>query len=150
MKKFSRLISILTAVLILISSITVTAFAAETITETTVIKSGRTYEIGSYRDLETLSVLVNENAYNCAGATFVLTNDIEINTEDSESKVLFMSFPDFRGTFNGNGHSIKGLYIKGCGLFESITNATVTNLKLVDAYITMEDESSYPVGGIAG
>lgn len=150
MKKFSRLISILTAVLILISSITVTAFAAETITETTVIKSGRTYEIGSYRDLETLSVLVNENAYNCAGATFVLTNDIEINTEDSESKVLFMSFPDFRGTFNGNGHSIKGLYIKGCGLFESLTNATVTNLKLVDAYITMEDESSYPVGGIAG
>lgn len=150
MKKFSRLISILTAALILISSITVTAFAAEAITETTAIKSGRTYEIGSYRDLETLSVLVNENAYNCAGATFVLTNDIEINTADSDSKVLFMSFPDFRGTFNGNGHSIKGLYIKGCGLFESLTNATVTNLKLVDAYITMEDESSYPVGGIAG
>lgn len=150
MKKFSRLISILTAALILVSSITVTAFAAEAITETTAIKSGRTYEIGSYRDLETLSVLVNENAYNCAGATFVLTNDIEINTADSDSKVLFMSFPDFRGTFNGNGHSIKGLYIKGCGLFESLTNATVTNLKLVDAYITMEDESSYPVGGIAG
>lgn len=150
MKKFSRLISILTAALILISSITVTAFAAEAITETTAIKSGRTYEIGSYRDLETLSVLVNENAYNCAGATFILTNDIEINTADSDSKVLFMSFPDFRGTFNGNGHSIKGLYIKGCGLFESLTNATVTNLKLVDAYITMEDESSYPVGGIAG
>lgn len=150
MKKTGKFISILMAVLILISSVTITAFAAEQITESTVIKSGKTYEIGSYRDLETLSILVNENAYNCAGATFVLTNNIEVNNTDSETKVLFMSFPDFRGTFNGNGYSIKGLYIKGCGFFDNLTNATVNNLKIENAYITMEDESSYPVGGFAG
>ena len=143
MKRTGKFISILMAVLILISSVTITAFAAEQITESTVIKSGKTYEIGSYRDLETLSILVNENAYNCAGATFVLTNNIEVNNTDSDTKVLFMSFPDFRGTFNGNGYSIKGLYIKGCGFFDNLTNATVNNLKIENAYITMEDESSY-------
>ena len=150
MKKISKYIAIVMAVLIMISSISVTAFAAEQINESTVIKSGKTYEISSYRDLETLSVLVNENAYNCAGAEFVLTNDIEVNTTTTETKVLLMPFPDFRGTFSGNGHSIKGLYIKGCGFFESLVNATVKDLKIEDAYISMEDDSTYPVGGIAG
>lgn len=150
MNKTSKIISVVLTVVLLISVFPVMSFAAEKITDATRISSGHTYGINTYKDLETLSILVNEKAYNCSGATFELTSDIEVNTKDGGMNVLFMSFPDFRGTFNGNGHTITGLYIKGAGMFEVLQKATVKGLNLKDAYIDMEDNTSSPVGGIAG
>lgn len=42
----------------------------------------------------------------------------------------------FSGVFDGDGHSISGMYSKGgyCGLFGFIKDATIKNLKLVDFY----------------
>lgn len=150
MNKKAKILSVILVAAILISTFPIISFAADRITETTRIASGRTYEISSYKDLETLSILVNEKAYTCSGATFELTSDIEVNSNGSGTNVLFMAFPDFRGTFNGNGHTISGLYIKGAGMFEVLNGATINALTLKDAYIDMEDSTSCPVGGIAG
>lgn len=56
----------------------------------------------------------------------------------------------YKGTFEGNGHTIRGIYISDTfmyiGLFGYITDATIRNLHLEDSYI-----SGYMhVGGIAG
>ena len=57
----------------------------------------------------------------------------------------------FQGIFDGNGHVVKGIYIKTdnhfTGLFGRITeNSEIKNIGVVDSYI----EGSYFVGGICG
>lgn len=69
---------------------------------------------------------------NCKGH-YVLANDIKlelpfktIDTKDG-----------FSGTFDGNGHTISGLSLKGeNGIFSNITGGTVKNLKLSDVSVS--------------
>ena len=65
----------------------------------------------------------------------------------------------FNGTFDGQGHTISGIYVKGgaednyVGLFHRVyQNGTVKNLKLVNSYIegTMAANQRGAVGSIAG
>lgn len=65
----------------------------------------------------------------------------------------------FNGTFDGQGHTISGIYVKGgaednyVGLFHRVyQNGTVKNLKLVNSYIegTMATNQRGAVGSIAG
>lgn len=65
----------------------------------------------------------------------------------------------FNGTFDGQGHTISGIYVKGgeednyVGLFHRVyKNGTVKNLKLVNSYIegTMASNQRGAVGSIAG
>lgn len=57
----------------------------------------------------------------------------------------------YAGTFDGNGHTVKGLYVKGveyAGLFGYAMNATIKNVT-VDGYISNSVDYNYS-GGIAG
>ena len=112
------------------------------------------------------------------GACAVLTNDIVLNdgTFDDDGNYtsgligatpeewtpIGDSFNAYSGTFNGAGHTIKGLYYTGsnvdeyeytAGLFASLDGATVMNLT-VTGYIQRGDNQLYGykgrAGGIAG
>lgn len=74
------------------------------------------------------------------GASYKLTSDIVWSsyTKGAEAPAADNWTPvKFNGTFDGNGHSISGLYIKGAktaALFESATG-TVKNLTVKDSYL---------------
>ena len=58
----------------------------------------------------------------------------------------------YAGTFDGNGHTVKGLYVKGveyAGLFGYAMNATIKNVT-VDGYITTGRYSGGIVGYLSG
>lgn len=65
-----------------------------------------------------------------------------------------MSGATFAGTFDGQGHTISGLYMEGssfCGFFGNVasgTTATVKNLDIINSYIGTKDAQG--VGGIFG
>ncbi len=63
----------------------------------------------------------------------------------------------FRGTFDGAGHRISGLYVRGdaqgsesYGLFGTLSNATVKNLSLTNTCIKITSSAASAVGGVAG
>lgn len=85
---------------------------------------------------------------------------------DAQNK-LEMSGDQFRGIFDGAGHTISGLYIDytgtgitgtsyyGWGLFPYVNGATVKNLKLTDVYIRSDiaddaDSHRHGYGGLIG
>ena len=88
---------------------------------------------------------------NYSGRTVTLAADIDmsayrwtpIGTSTSSSK-------NFQGTFNGNGHTISGLYVEGenyAGLFGKMGGGgTVKNLTIKNSYIS----GSACIGGIVG
>ena len=126
------------------------------------------YEIADADDLTALAAYVNaENT--CAGLTFKQTADIAFshntawNDDEStehnfdgigygvwwESGGLFKNY--FRGTFDGDGHTISGIRIckpnEPClGLFGCVNGAVVKNVVLADTRITGNQE----LGGIVG
>jgi len=61
------------------------------------------------------------------------------------------TYDDFTGTFDGNGHEIRNLYINRAkesfvGLFGNTEGAMITNVSLIDANVGGEDR----VGGLVG
>lgn len=112
------------------------------------------YEIDNVGHLIWFSDEVNNgNTSVCA----ILTNDIIINENiySKEKKYIFTPIGNsnnrYMGTFDGNNHSIYGLYINdetssNVGLFGSIYGGTIKSLHLKDSYICGKQF----VGGIAG
>lgn len=115
----------------------------------------KTIEIASYDDLCKIG---KDDAYPL-DASYVQTCDIDA----SESRLLTKGFEpiersewtniiSFSGKYDGNGFSIKGLYINyensaSVGMFASLQeNAIITDLHLAGAYV----KGSLAVGGIAG
>ena len=122
-----------------------------------------TIGIGSAEVLAELATIVN-NGKNCAGKTFVLTNDIDISSicaanTNGAGEGGWISIGDrkdhrFAGNFDGQGHTISGLYINNSGgddygLFGYVGgysneySQTISNVGLTDVDITAE-------GGTAG
>ncbi|MBE5933299.1 MAG: hypothetical protein E7263_07750 [Lachnospiraceae bacterium] len=60
---------------------------------------------------------------------------------------------EYEGIFDGNNHSISGLYFVGnlerVGLFGDVYNAKIKNVGVVDSYIYCEGNAKY-IGGIVG
>ena len=125
------------------------------------------YFISTAEDLKAFRDIVNgengqiKNEAACA----VLTADIVLNegsfdVNGNYTAGLIGTEPeqwtpigDYKGTFDGQGHTIKGLYIQGngkyTGLFSSLIYATVQNLT-VEGYISHKTDASQSyVGGIA-
>lgn len=80
----------------------------------------------------------------------VLTEDISLSSVCGEGIGNWEPIQGFRGTFDGDGHTISGLYIAGSqedrvGLFSSL-QGTVKNLGVTD--VTIEGGAS--LGGIVG
>ena len=108
------------------------------------------YHIKTVADLFGLAILVNEGQTTFEGETIVLDNNLIVNqgdaknwTDDSKDS-LYLWTPigaaeakSFRGTFDGQGHYISGLYSRvdrDNGLFCWSFNATVKNLGIINSY----------------
>ncbi|MCQ2478142.1 MAG: hypothetical protein MJ091_02830, partial [Clostridia bacterium] len=93
----------------------------------------------------------------------LLANDIEFNENAQNYETWKTTAPAntwtpigkigsyFKGTFDGDDHTVSGLYVKttatnGTGLFGATQNAIIKNIKVTDSYIAADDA----VAGIAG
>ena len=114
------------------------------------------YQIADAADLKAFANIVNgtNGATKNTGACAILTGDIDLSTVCSENKgswtPIGTNLKNFIGTFNGDNHTIKGLYIKNTltyqGLFGGIgPGGTVQNLT-VFGEVTAKDF----VGGVVG
>ncbi len=149
MKRMKRLLPILLA-LVLACCLLPTASAAETRT------------ISSEAELRSFAAQVNAGS-SFEGVTVVLTQDIHLNTNvvDQDGSLNSGSFtswtpigtPDhpFQGNFDGQGHTITGLYINDSnaeyqGLFGVISQATVSNVTVKDSYLSVGNHAGAVVG----
>lgn len=119
------------------------------------------YKISTAQHLADLAYMVREGVEDYSGKHFVMTNDITLNAgvvnEDctgcntGEFKVWkpigvygFWSDKGFKGNFNGNSHTISGLFIEDKdnfnGLFGVVKEGMVRNLTIADSYMC----ASYP------
>ena len=101
-----------------------------------------------------LAKLVNEQTDLFGGKTIKLGADIDLTGREwtpvgSGASILGLR-SKFRGTFDGQGHEIKGVYVSGNGnykgLFGNVSGAKICNLTLSDSYI----QGSEMVGSIVG
>ena len=124
------------------------------------------FQIATGAQLAYLANLVNSGNSAYAGYCYILSADIILNeTENISSWATeppahtwtpigyYNSESDnscFTGTFDGNGHTVTGLYINSekdySGLFGIIRNGTVKNLVVEEAFVRGKNYT----GGIAG
>lgn len=128
------------------------------------------FTINTAEELAGLAELVNNQKVNFLNKTINLNADITLNANSEDYKNWETTPPDnkwttiggayyspkFSGTFNGNNHTIKGVYIKNTnkedylyvGLFGS---GSIQNLKVIQSYIEKEGNAARIfVGGITG
>ena len=130
------------------------------------------YEIRNEHDLANLAYMVREEGEDYSGKHFVMTNDITLNkdlvnadctdrnTGDFQvwtpiGKYGSWSDNKFKGDFNGNSHTIYGLFIEANdyynGLFGVVDEGTIRNLTIADSYMCASNPySSNFYGFIAG
>ena len=108
---------------------------------------GKNITISTAEELRLFARWVNNNN-DTTGLTFVLADDIDLTGVDMDpigwfvqaNKSSTLRFDrSFRGTFDGQGHTISNLTIKhnGCstGLFGSTDGAVIKNVKVKSAYV---------------
>ncbi|MBQ2823258.1 MAG: hypothetical protein IJF18_01605 [Oscillospiraceae bacterium] len=161
-----RLISLITVLALAFSICTVPVNAATVIkvwdgSVSTSWYTGKktSYDISTASQLAGLAKLVNSGK-SMAGVTINLTADIVLNdTTNWENwyskppKNVFTpightgnpvkGYYPFAGCFNGNGHSISGLYVKSyqhAGLFGYISNSLVTQVIIKDSCVIAYDD----------
>ena len=117
------------------------------------------YEIRNAQDLANLAYMVREEGEDYSGKHFVMTNDITLNENlvnadctDRNTGNFQVWTPIgnngrdniFKGNFNGNSHTISGLFIEDNdyynGLFGVVVKGTIRNLTIADSYMC----ASYP------
>ena len=132
---------------------------------------GGVYQISTAGELYWFTALVNGNGLLTDGtppnnsANAVLTSDITVNTnvldgsgnlaETSDTRLDWIPIGNsdrpYTGTFNGQGHTIRGLYFNDSsknyvGLFGWLQNGNIQNTGIVDSYF----KGHYRVGGLCG
>lgn len=102
-------------------------------------------EIATAADLVKFSEAVN-NGNDYSGKTVKLTADIDMSGVTNFKPIGYLNTRPFAGTFDGQGHVIKGLRIEGVltyrwtqkyGFFGMLKNATLKNFLLYDYEITV-------------
>ena len=157
------------AMLLLVMMLTTaTAWAQTTITPTTPSQDGDgNYLIGTAAELYGFAELVNNGN---ATANAKLTADIVVNENvlDANGEANTGDFVQwtpigndyledkvYSGTFDGQGHTISGLYVSGNGWFVGFVGqvsgtAVVKNLGIVDSYFSSSNDNlGSIVGGVA-
>ena len=116
------------------------------------------YLISSPEQLKEMSDRVNYLNDSFGGSHYKLTSNIILNADITGSPEQWAPigtgyFTTFKGVFDGNGHTISGLFMDGdaeyAGLFGYISGGTVKNLGLMGGYVATGNPESY-AGGIAG
>ena len=137
MKLHNRILSLLLAVVLLIGLVPAVAQIA--------LAEGKTYEISDFEDLHDYAAM-SQNV-NCEGITFLLMKDITITEENLttlKNKPLYFGNHNcyFKGTFDGQGHTISGLTFKtgieaevDTALFAHTDGATIKNLTIDNAHL---------------
>ncbi|MFI3327044.1 MAG: GLUG motif-containing protein [Clostridia bacterium] len=108
------------------------------------------YEISTAAELSGLSELLLYEVATFADVTITLTADIDLNNEPW-TEIGNPSGNDFEGIFDGDGHTISGLYIDSSysyyqGLFGCTDGATIKNLGVINPNISADTF----VGAIVG
>ena len=125
--------------------------------------SGTEFSISTEAQLRGLATLVNQGK-SMDGKTITLTNDIVLSDENwtpigegvRSSGTIADSSTPFKGTFDGQGHSISGLTINltatnanyAYGLFGVVAGGTVENLTLLKVDVNIPE--SEMAGAVAG
>ncbi|SHH65347.1 Listeria/Bacterioides repeat-containing protein [Sporobacter termitidis DSM 10068] len=114
------------------------------------------YQISTAAQLKEMSDRVNYQNDIFADRHYELTANIDLNEDlsgDPEQWNPIGAYLPFTGIFDGNGHTIRGLYIHSdrdyVGLFGFIQEATVRNVGLVGGQIA-SDSSYCFAGGLVG
>lgn len=101
--------------------------------------------INSAREMNEFAVKVNNSSNGYSGRVIKLGKDIEFTGIDNYTLIY-----NFQGTFDGCGHTIKGIQVMRTGyvgLFASTDNATIQNVIIEDCDFTTSGEYA---GGIVG
>ena len=115
-----------------------------------------TFYISTAEQLAGLAKLVNDGTTTFSDKKIQLTADIKLNNDDVPTggnlwTPIGKNPKRFEGTFDGNGHTVSGLYIKDTavikGLFGKVSNATIKNL-IVTGSVTVPSKAN--IGGIVG
>ena len=123
-------------------------------------------EIGSSSELGLLAYEVNTNRNTFEGYTIRLTNDLDLSGHNWDpighhtDDYINSSVLAFRGTFEGNGHTISNMSIQissvndqnlAFGLFGGVVNGSVTNLNLTNSVVEIgNSEKRIYAGTVAG
>lgn len=116
--------------------------------------AGNPYKIANGEHLAMLAANVNNDDSYSKNKYFEQTSDIILNDSLEGSpnawEAIGQQSAQFKGTFNGGGHTIKGVFIDKDsyyqGLFGYISGANIKNLGVIESSIT----GSYNVGGVVG
>ena len=133
-----------------------------TITPATPQTTNGCYQIGTVEELFGFANIVNSSVYTIVPFCAQLTKDIVINKDVQVNKkgaIQWIPIRDFDGVFDGQGHTISGLYfndttVTNAGLFASVNNqsplseAVIKNINLADAYIRGGKNTGALVGKI--
>lgn len=136
-----------------VSSGVVTAANTDAVTEEVHIWDG-TSDISWYDDEEAefhistpeqlagFAAIVNTGK-TMEGKTFILDNDIYLNDvsgydewDTTEPANIWTPAKVFSGTFQGDNHSIIGLYTTSGGMFKEVVNGCISELNLIDLYVS--------------
>ena len=117
--------------------------------------TGNPYQICSLTQLALVRNQINSGASAFNSKNYVLKSDIEINGEWTP---IGSSSNPFRGTFDGENHSVSGNYSvsgveqnNGAGLFGVISNATVKNISnKANVTATIGSSATNGTGGVVG
>ena len=168
MKKTVKLLSLIMAMIVMLGTFGVVAFAdgeasTATITPDTswYLKNSKTKTatLRDAADLAGLAKLVNDQEEFFLDWTIKLGADIVYNEGKASDWAAGTSTPanvwtpisDFFGTFDGQGYVISGLYFNdmtasGVGLFAGLDGVTVKNVSIVNSYFAAGKQ----IGAIAG
>ena len=120
----------------------------------------QTYAISSAAELNSFAAVSKTN--NFAGWTITLANDITLNDGDASGwgasapanawAMIGTEAKPFAGTFDGDGHTVSGVYLntttRSAGFFAATAeSATVKNLSIANSYFTTSDNR---FGSVAG
>ncbi|HET9132127.1 MAG TPA: GLUG motif-containing protein, partial [Terriglobia bacterium] len=147
----SRRMNVYLGLLILILVVAPNAFTQTSTAPTGDGSSGNPYQVDSLANLYWLTQ--TSSAWN---SYFVQTADIDASSDSSWNAgagftpIGLSSF--FSGTYDGNGHTISGLFISrgsgsDAGMFGSINGATLKNIKLTNVRVKVTGGGGY-VGGL--
>ncbi len=102
------------------------------------------YKISNYEDLCFMASKINAGHTDYVYGNFIVADDFSF-PQGAQWTTPIGTGNRFKGTFDGQGHTISGLNSSVGGLFNIIDAATVKNLNLKDINITVHEND---VGGI--
>ncbi|MDD6812605.1 MAG: hypothetical protein PUD93_12260 [Lachnospiraceae bacterium] len=140
-KMITRIASLLSVAILLTVSVPMpVAYAEEAMEETEMVL------------IETADDFL-EFAQNCTIDSWSVNKVVELQTDISLAGEKFEPIPVFAGTFNGNGHTISGVYLTGSGyadgFFRYVTQTGIIQDLTVKGAISSENEKTC-TGGLCG